>query len=173
MSSGVYALLGVLLGGAVTVGVTWWQGWRAAKVEWFTANRLVSHELERLMIDLRDLIRSGIPSFMPDTFMSTPVWHEYRATIARELKNNDEGDELWRGPSRLFATIGEIESGVRASNPGPVKDDTLAWLRDTFGEAKRAYESLTGVPSEVLLDAHASVGSQPISRPSSSSSSSE
>jgi hypothetical protein len=40
--------------------------------------------------------------------MSTPLWHEYRATIARELKNNDEGDELWRGLSRLFATIGAV-----------------------------------------------------------------
>ena len=151
MSSGVYALLGVLLGGLVTAGVTWSQGWRAARVEWLTASRLISHEVEQLILGLRDLIAGGVPSYMPETFMASPLWDEYRSAIARGLKNDDEGDEFWRGLSRFYATVRETEQAIKAGNPGPIEPATAEWLRGQFNAGRRAYESLTGAESKVHL----------------------
>jgi hypothetical protein len=64
MSSGAYALLGVVLGGIVTLfvqgGLSWWQEKRANKTDWLVASRLLSDELLRLMSDMKAMIGAGV-----------------------------------------------------------------------------------------------------------------
>jgi hypothetical protein len=153
MSNGVYALLGVLLGGVITAGVTWWQGWRAARAEWLVATRLISDEIRQVMRDLKFLIENGKPpGYMltggGDTFLSTAAWDEHRAVIARGLENNPTGDQLWRGLSNVYARVRELKalmSGGTTTGLEEIRDILL----DNFADAARAYEALSGVPAGV------------------------
>src|SRR5262249_33542560 len=103
VSNAAYALIGVVVGGAVTaavqIGVAVVLARRAEKAEWLVASRLVSEELERLATDLQSMIDQGVtPSFPADErFLSTDLWESHRTVIARELPDSDKGDDLWRG----------------------------------------------------------------------------
>src|SRR4051812_24382442 len=106
MSSGVYVLLGVLLGGFVTAGVNWWQGWREAQTEWQVASRLITDELEQMMSDLAGFVQlSRVPTGFRDDLLSSALWDDHRAVVARGIKNDPKGDEFWRGLSRLYAQV--------------------------------------------------------------------
>jgi len=107
VSTGVYALIGVVLGGGIAaasqIGIGIFMARRAATAEWRVAVRLVSEELERLMLELRALIEHGTTPTMPlhEGYLSTKLWEEYRTVIARELPNDSAGDEFWRGLARV------------------------------------------------------------------------
>jgi hypothetical protein len=84
VSAGVYALIGVIVGGLLSFGgqvaLTWWQAKKAGEAEWVVANRLISDELERLMRDLDDLLQEGkVPLNRRDDFLSTSLWEELRS----------------------------------------------------------------------------------------------
>jgi hypothetical protein len=120
MSNGVYALLGVLLGGLVTAGVSWWQSWRAARMEWQVVSRLITDELEQMMTDLAGFVSlSRIPAGFRDDLLSSALWEEHRALVARGIKNDAKGDEFWRGLSRLYAQVRAFGGGSELRRPAP------------------------------------------------------
>jgi hypothetical protein len=148
MSSGFYALVGVLVGGAITAGIDWWNSRRRAKADWLVASRLVSDELERLIADLRGMIEHRIvpPNLLP-SFLDTRLWDEYRAVVARELKNDGSGDAFWRGLSRVNAAVGHyVRPALQKLGPGAaLSPEMVVKLEECLDHAVRAYEALTGV----------------------------
>jgi hypothetical protein len=160
VNAGTYALAGVVLGGVVTsasqIGVGWWQARRTGRAEWLVASRLVSEELERMMLDLRGLIESAVvpPFALDESFLDTSAWDEYRAVIARELQDDPAGDEVWRGLARITATTRHgLRMVLRMLPPGSALPSVLlVALHDGFDAAGGAYEALTGVAPQVALD---------------------
>ncbi len=154
MSSGVYALLGVLLGGLVTVGANWFQAWRTARSEWLVASRLLTDELERLMVDLRLLVQNSTVPLRPGTsFLDTSVWEEYRTVIARGLPN-PEGDRFWRELSRVHSVLAHhVRPWLSDADPGaPLDLEFLDHLRRLFGSISAAYNALADTETEVRLE---------------------
>src|SRR5262249_60365834 len=83
VSSGAYALIGVLVGGLLTaatqIGIGLFMSRRTERAEWKIASRLVTEELERLMNDLRLIIEGGATPSVPtdERFLSSAFWDEH------------------------------------------------------------------------------------------------
>jgi hypothetical protein len=157
MSSGVYALIGVLLGGGLTVGaqigVGVFMARRAENAEWKIANRLVSEELERLMLDLRALIEHKVTPYQPidDRYLSTELWEKYREVIARKLPDDSAGDGFWKGLTWINTTTSHgLRPAIAAMPPGtPLDAAMLDAVQDGFEAARGAYEALNDAPPHV------------------------
>jgi hypothetical protein len=152
VSSGVYALIGVVAGGGVTaavqIGVGVFMARRAEKAEWRVAARLVSEELDRLLLDLENLIERGTTPLIPidERYLSTTLWEDQRAVIARELPDSKEGDKFWRGLAGInSATSHKLRLLFESKPPGtPLDPSVIEVLRDGFEAASAAYVALTG-----------------------------
>jgi hypothetical protein len=163
MSSGVYALMGVLLGGVVTLGVSWFQAWRSRRSEWLVAARLLADELERLMVDLGMVIRTGVvPARQGEGFLDTSAWDTYSTVIARELPNNAAGDAFWRELSRIHSAIAHhVRPWLGEQPPGaPFEAGFTDPLRQLFDGVGAAYKELTGSKSQMQLETGAQTGAQ-------------
>jgi hypothetical protein len=168
VSAGIYALIGVVVGGFITVGgqaaLAWWQAKKRGEAEWLVAARLVSAELDRLLQVLRAIILDGevSPTYFVAGFFSTAAWEQHHATVARWLPNdpNDPtSDEFWRGLSRIYGNL-QAMGAAAGSQHGREKLDkeTIAFLRGEFEEAARAYEALTGSRPDVQVPPLAETG---------------
>jgi hypothetical protein len=163
MSSGVYALLGVLLGGLVTVGASWFQTWRTQRAEWLVANRLLTDELERLMVDLSLLIQHGVvPPRQGEGFLDTSAWEQHSTVIARALPNNAKGDKFWRELSRMHTVMAHhIRPWLREQPPGgQLPSEFIERLRPLFDSMGTAYKSLTGDETDVRISGALPTGAQ-------------
>lgn len=166
MSNGVYALIGVVLGGLVTLvvqgGLAWWQAKRsdeaerrADDAEWLVAARLLSEELLRLIWDLNAMISAGVigeglAAAGSRRWFDTTLWEQYRAVAARHLPNDETGDKFWRalaGINSLGPTLRHLGEITPAGTPLPPGLTTSLVL--AFEDAARAYETLTGVEPEI------------------------
>ncbi len=165
LSAGVYALIGVVVGGVLSFGgqaaLAWWQqkkateaADKAAELEWIAIGRLVTDELERLMRDLTDLIDDRkVPLNRRKDMLSTSTWEEYRAAIARRIPNDPDDpdtDEFWRGLSRIYVNARELRSMLDLWEPGTeIVDWQLKLMRVDRNVAARAFEAMAGVTPEV------------------------
>lgn len=146
MSAGVYALIGVVLGGLLQIGVQWVLDWRRGRTEWKVASRLVSEELVRLMVSLRRLIEDGrMPGFpIDERFLSTSAWEEFRTVFARQIP--DDGDNFWGGIAAIHTTTSHLLRPMLEHLPpgAPLPPGLPDALRDGFDAAWGAYEAMTG-----------------------------
>lgn len=145
MSSGLYALLGVLIGGVVTWFGQFLFARRTERNEWLVAERLVAHELERMIADLTLVVNHGVPP-LTDSFLSTATWEQYRPIFAREIQNDKKGDAFWFGISRVMSATSHA---IRPFLAGLPEGSNLSLaqrvaLQDLINNASRAYESITG-----------------------------
>jgi hypothetical protein len=154
MSSGVYALIGVVLGGFVTVGsqmaVSLFAEKRAKRRAWKIAVRLVSDDLTALILALRQMIEHGVVPPVGEHFLGARAWEQYKATIAQELPDDPAGDDFWRGLASIFeGTSRSLQPTLLALPVGaPLDDKLMSALRDGYEAAWGAYEAL-GVPPPI------------------------
>ncbi|MHB8641418.1 MAG: hypothetical protein ACYDA3_00805 [Gaiellaceae bacterium] len=157
MSSGLYALIGVLLGGGLTAATQVFVGLFTTKRndqrEWKIAVRLVSEDLMRTMLELRGMVENGTTPFVPidDRFMSTQLWEQYRSVIARELPDSDQGEDFWTALAAINSTTShQLRPLLETLPPGtPLDPPLLDALRDGFDAAWGAYEALNGVSPSI------------------------
>jgi hypothetical protein len=134
-----------------------------AKADWLVASRLISDELDHLIVDMRGMIEHRMVPNMPSAFLDTRLWDEYRAVVARELKNDGSGDELWRGVSRINAAASNyIRPALERLGPGAaLSPELLISLQQCLNGALRAYESLIGVTLEEVTTAAQTAAQSP------------
>ena len=108
MDAGVAALLGALVGGAITgvstLGAEAWREWRGRRGTRKVAARLVREELSEVHAAME------FPDAVPDEVLrglaGRPVWTTHRAVLARELR-----DDEWQVVKRAYDGLADARRG--------------------------------------------------------------
>lgn len=149
MSSGLYALIGVLVGAFVSGGLQYLMTRRTEDADFKVGRRLVLDELERMLLELGRLRKfKTTPAVLAEGFLDTSAWEEYRAVLARHIPGGWRGEELWKGLARIESTAAlNLRPLIEAVSPGtPLLPELLQGIEDGYAACYGAYEELAGEP---------------------------
>jgi hypothetical protein len=151
LAPAVIGLLGVLIGGAITSGITYLGDRNRRHDEQRAAARLVIAEILDDTPTLFQLGQPGglIPSHRP---LAATAWHDEQGTLAKYLS-----DDQWDKVARFYLYIGRTDAAL--ANPNCRKHRSLGEALYGFDSAHDALVSLgahlltSRVPRQVLKNA--------------------
>jgi hypothetical protein len=149
VTAAIFGLLGVIVGGLVTGGVSYVLEARRERKELRRARRLVWAEIDVIRIQLRLLAETGrVPlegvRDTPDRFLPSLEWSQHKSILAAELS-----DEAWVDVSSLYDALVPVKLVLMAREPGSeLLTDEPQDMHDLQDAAAAAQAVLDRPPSD-------------------------
>ena len=144
MTTAIFGLVGVLLGGLITVGANYWLARRSESVDLRRASRLVSAELAVLQIHAEVMgERQSYPPASPlaQSLFPTQAWDTNKEVLAEHLKT-----EEWKRLSAVYAGVESQRIDLLVDRPTSVEfaDVTVRFLDRISSDCEALQEVLAG-----------------------------
>ena len=144
VTAAIFGLIGVVVGGLITGGVDYFLQWRSEKAEQKRAKRLVSFEIDAIVVGLESIIERGhlpergLTEEWRGQFLPAVEWSQQKAALALALS-----DEEWMLVETFyFNVLGFRLKAVDLGHGAELDEETLRLLRINVIAGREATKKL-------------------------------